>query len=79
MPSDVEAWPGLDVGVGETTASCLSGGSAHYVDMPATLSSALDVLAAVRRLNEVLVNSLIDPPGLTVCSCTMDVTYLLNL
>lgn len=79
IPSDVETCPGLDVGVGETTASCLCGGSACYVDISATLSSAFDVFAAVRRLNEVFVNSLKDSSGLTVSSCTIDVTYLLNL
>lgn len=64
--------------MGETTASYLCGGSAYYFDMPATLSSAFDVLAAVRRLNEVLVNLLKDSSGVTVRSCTIDVTYLLN-
>lgn len=69
----------MDVGVGETTTPCLCGGSTNYLDMSATLSSALDVFAAVRRLIILLLNLVKDSTGVTVCSCTIDVPYLNNL
>lgn len=68
----------MDVGVGETTTSCLCNGSTNYLDISATFSSALDALAAVRRLIMLLLNFLKDSPGVTVCSCTIDVSNLNN-
>lgn len=52
--------------MGETTTSCLCGGSTNYLDMSATLSSALDVFAAVRRLIMLLLNLVKDSTGVTV-------------